>query len=167
VTGLTRAFIWAQAPATIHLDFPARIADGMMVDGVAADPLTFAAAAGASGLFYGATMAPATLGTGLEVTYAYGTGIPGGTTVAPTLFDAVMAAISASITQPTGPLPPGTFGPNLGPQTGSGGTLGSGEIGGTEGTFGGDDNDSNKTDKETGLKKQADKPTIKKLATCS
>jgi hypothetical protein len=110
-------------------------------------------------------MAPATVGTGLEVTYGL-TG-SGTSTVAPTLFDAVMAAISASITQPTGPLPPGTFGPNLGPQTGSGGTLGSGEIGGTEGTFGGDDNDSNKTDKETGLKKQADKPTIKKLATCS
>jgi hypothetical protein len=177
VAGPPRSFLWAQAPSTIHLDFPARTADGMVVDGVVVDPLKFATAAGGSGLFYGAAMAPATLGTGLEVAYAYGTGIPGTTTVvAPTVADAVMAAISASITpvtRPTGPLPPGTFGVNPPPPSGFGGTLGSGEIGGTEGTFGGstdakkdDKDDKNKTDAETGLKKQADKPTTKKLATC-
>jgi len=173
--GLPRSFLWAQAPSTIHLDFPARAAGGMVVDGVAVDPLTYAAAAGGSGLFFGAIMAPATPGTGLELTYANGTAVPGTTTVAPTVVDAVVAAISASttaVTRPTGPLSSATFDVNRPPSTASGGTLGSGEIGGTEGTFGGStdakkDDDKNKTDAETGLKKQADKPTTKRLATCS
>ena len=56
-TGLARAFIWAQAPSTIHLAFPARDSGGMVVDGVAVDPLKFVSTSGGSGLFYGAAMA--------------------------------------------------------------------------------------------------------------
>jgi hypothetical protein len=179
--GLPRSFLWAQAPSTIHLDFPARISAGMVVDGVTVDPLTYAAAAGGSGLFFGATTAPATPGTGLELTYANGTAISGTTTtVAPTIADAVTAAISASttaVTRPSDQPGSGTFGVTLPPSTGSAGTLGSNQtVGGTEGTFGGsngtdkdkeEDKDKNKKDEATGLKKEADKPTVKKLSTCS
>jgi hypothetical protein len=166
-TGLARAFIWAQAPSTIHLAFPARDSGGMVVDGVAVDPLKFVPTSGGSGLFYGAAMLPATPGAGLEL--AYGIATPGApNTVAPTLFDAVIAAITASTTKVTGPVLPGTFGGGLG-LGGSNGTLGSDQtIGGDEGHFGGkDEEDENKTDESTGLKKDADKPTIKKLSTCS
>ena len=169
-TGLARAFIWAQAPSTIHLAFPARDSGGsMVVDGVAVDPLKFVSTSGGSGLFYGPTMLPATPGTGLEL--AYGIATPGAlNTVAPTLFDAVIAAVTASTTKVTSPVLPGTLGDGLG-LTGSGGTLGSDQtVGGTEGSFGGgdkEDEDKNKKDDATGLKKEADKPTIKKLSTCS
>ncbi|MFH1044641.1 MAG: hypothetical protein V1796_06275, partial [Pseudomonadota bacterium] len=162
---LPRSYLWANAPSTIHLDFRARAAGGMVVDGMAVDPLTFVAESGASGLFNGADMSPASLGSGLEVIY----GTP--TTIAPTIFDAVMAAINSSTTQPTNPLPFGTFDGGQGSGTGLGGTQGAGGIGGAEGTFGGSDGteeeDQNKTDEATGLKKEADKPTAKKLSTCS
>src|ERR1019366_251798 len=134
VAELPRSFLWAQAPSTVHLDFPARASDGMVVDGVAVDPVQFASAAGASGLFYGAAMAPASLGAGLEVVYGYGNAVPRSSSPAPTVIDAVIAAISASTTSTTSPtgltgtLPPGTSGPNLG-QTGLGGTPGSDQIG--------------------------------------
>lgn len=139
----------------------------MVVDGVAVDPLKFVSTSGGSGLFYGPTMLPASPGAGLEL--AYGIATPGApNTVAPTLFDAVIAAITASTTKVTGPVLPSTFGGGLG-LGGSNGTLGSDQtIGGDEGHFGGkDEEDENKTDEATGLKKEADKPTIKKLSTCS
>ena len=84
-----------------------------------------------------------------------------------------MAAIGAS-TQ-IGPsetrLPP-SFDAGSGPQ-GADGTFGSQQtIGGTEGNFADpdateDDDEKNKTDQTTGLKKKADKPAAKKLPTCS
>jgi len=93
---LPRSYLWAKAPATIHLDYPARAAGGMVVNGVAEDPLTFEAAAGASGLFYGAGMTPAPFGTGLDVTYGMGS-----TSAAPTVLDAVQAAIRVSTAPPS------------------------------------------------------------------
>ncbi len=176
--GLPRSFLWAQAPSTIHLDFPARASGGLVVDGVAVDPLKFATTAGGSGLFYGATEAPATFGAGLELAYVDGTALPD-TAVEPTVVDAVVAAISA-VTTPasatTGPTPSPTLDLNALPPTAAGGGPGAEGTVGTEGTFGAangsekgeeKDKDKNKKDEETGLKKQADKPAAKKLATCS
>ena len=170
--GLAQAsFLWAQAPSTIHLNYSAEASGGLVVDGVAVSPLTFVSTSGGSGLFYSAKKLPAIPGAGLDV--VYGVATPGApNTVAPTLFDAVIAAVTASTTKVTNPVLPGTFGGGLG-LGGSGGTLGSDQgAGGTEGTFGGsdkedEDKNKNKTDEGTGLKKDADKPTIKKLSTCS
>jgi hypothetical protein len=174
-SGPPRSFLWAQSPATIHLAFPARSTGGMIVDGAAADPLKFAAAAGGSGLFYGATMSTASLGAGLDLTYGIA-GSDATTVIAPTVFDAVIAAINTattSTTRPVDPLLPGSFDAGQGLRSGFGGTSGSDGIGGEAGSFGGakeakkDGEDKNKTDKETGLKKQEDKAIVKKLATCS
>ena len=168
--GLAQAsFLWAQAPSTIHLNYPAEASGGLVVDGVGVDPIKFVSTPGGSGLFYSASKVPATPGAGLDV--VYGVATPGApNTVAPTLFDAVIAAVTASTTKATSPVLLGTLGGGLG-LTGSGGTLGSDQtVGGTEGSFGGgdkEDEDKNKKDEATGLKKEADKPTIKKLSTCS
>ena len=86
---------------------------------------------------------------------------------------AAVSASTTSATRPSGQPGPGTLGGGLPPTNGfaSGGTLGSDQtVGGTEGSFGGgdkEDEDKNKKDEATGLKKEADKPTIKKLSTCS
>ena len=176
--GLPPSFLWAQAPSTVHVDFPARASGGLVVDGVAVDPLKFVTTAGGSGLFFGATQAPATIGAGLELAYTGGTALPD-TAVEPTVVDAVVAAISAvttPATQTNEPQPSPTIDVNALPSTAAGGTPGAEGTGGTEGTFGGsgdakkdeeEDKDKNKKDEETGLKKQADKPAAKKLATCS
>lgn len=114
----------------------------MVVDGVAESPLTFvAASSGDSGLFYGAAMKPAPFGTGLEVIY----GLGAATTVAPTVLDAVMAAIKTSVTPPadtSGVIPPPTAADDE------------------------KDEDKNRTDADTGLKKGSDKQITKKLSTC-
>jgi len=162
--GLPPSFLWAQAPSTIHLNYAAKAFGGMVVDGIAVDPLTFVSSSGGSGLFYGAAKAPASPGAGLDVVY----GLAPGTTdiVAPTLVDAVMAAINSSttsVTPPAGTLPPGEYGNGLGAQ----GDLGDQTVGGTEGQFGGDEEEENKTDKATGLKKKPNKSITKKLSTCS
>ena len=122
--GLAQAsFLWAQAPSTIHLNYSAEASGGLVVDGVAVNPLTFVSTSGGSGLFYSAKKLPATPGAGLDVVYGIATpGAPN--TVAPTLFDAVIAAVTASTTKVTSPVLPGTFGGGLG-LTGSGGALGS------------------------------------------
>ena len=177
VAGLPASFLWAKAPSTVHIDFPARASGGMVIDGVAVDPLTFATESGDCGMFYGAAMTPATIGAGFHLTYS---GTEPGTTsaVTPTVLDAVIAAISTStttVTQTTELPPVGTFDANGLQGTGAGnGTFGSDQIGGTEGSFGGSDkaekddkDDKNKKDEGTGLKKQADKPTAKKLGSCS
>jgi hypothetical protein len=175
--GLPQSFLWAQAPSTVHLEFPSRFADGLVVDGAPVNPLKFTAAAGSSGFYYGPAMAPASLGTGLEVVYAYGKGLFDGATALPTIVDAVVAAITPTNPPPSTPrtgdsnTSTGTFDPNSLPATGAGGQ--SDQTGGTEGTFGGpsggakDDKDKNKTDTATGIKKQEDKAIVKKLATCS
>jgi hypothetical protein len=164
VAGLPPSFLWAQAPSTIHLNYAAQAFGGMVVDGVAVDPSTYVTKAGGSGLFYGAAKAPASPGAGLDVVY----GVAPGTTdiVAPTLVDAVMAAINSSttsVTPPAGTLPPGAYGDGLAAQ----GDLGDQTVGGTEGQFGGEEEEENKTDKATGLKKKSNKSITKKLSTCS
>jgi len=161
--GLPPSFLWAQAPSTIHLNYAAQAFGGMVVDGIAVDPLTFVSSPGGSGLFYGAAKTPATAGAGLDVVYGVASGA---TTVPPTLFDAVMAAINSSttsVTPPAGTLPPGEYGNGLGAQ----GDLSDQTVGGTEGQFGGDEEEENKTDKATGLKKKPNKSITKKLSTCS
>ncbi|MBE0622079.1 MAG: hypothetical protein IH605_15915, partial [Burkholderiales bacterium] len=160
VAGLPQSFLWAKAPSTIHLDYAARTSGGLVVDGVAVDPSTYVTKAGGSGLYYGAAKNPASIGAGLELTYADGTVAPGGGSgsgAEPTVIDAVLAAINAitPATQTTGLAPASTPDLNDLPATGAG--PGADETGGDEGTFGanGDEEDENQTDAQTGLKKKS------------
>ncbi|MBE0618979.1 MAG: hypothetical protein IH605_00125, partial [Burkholderiales bacterium] len=163
-----QSFLWAKAPSTIHLDYAARTSGGLVVDGVAVDPSTFVTSAGGSGLYYGAAKTPASVGAGLELTYADGTVTPGAS-VQPTVIDAVLAAINAvtPATQTTGLAPASTPDLNDLPATGAG--PGDDGTSGDDGTFGanGDEEDENQTDAQTGLKKKSKKRTTKKLSTCS
>jgi hypothetical protein len=183
--GLPQSFIWAQAPSTIHMSFPARASGGMVVDGLAVDPLTFAAAPGASGLFYGTAETPATLSSGLDLTY----GVSATATAPPGVLDAVFAALGASSSNatgagspPAGTTPLGTIDVNALPPTGSIGLPGGDQTGGTPGTFGGptgqtgDSTSSStstststsqtQTDPVTGLTKLPDKTIAKSIGTC-
>ncbi|MCJ7837760.1 MAG: hypothetical protein MUP61_00915, partial [Burkholderiales bacterium] len=168
VSGLQEAsFLWAQAPSTIFLTYSARESGGLVVDGVATDAFTYVSTAGGSGLFYGPEKHPAVPGDGLQLTFAGGLPPVDGTPVDPTVLSAVIAAVNATATstvERAGTLP-GTFDTDFGTLGSLGGSDDS--IGGTEGSFGGDEEDENKTDEGTGLKKKADKPTKKKLSTCS
>jgi trimeric autotransporter adhesin len=167
--GLPLSFLWAQAPSTIHLSYAAEAFGRMVVDGAVVDPFTFVASPDGSGLFYGAAKTPATPGAGLDLVYGIGPGAS--TTVAPTLVSAVIAAISSSTSSATasaGTLPPIVYGNGLGAEGGLGGQ--GQTIGGTEGSFGGgeeEDENKNKTDQATGLKKKSNKSITKKLSTCS
>jgi filamentous hemagglutinin family protein len=160
VAGLARSFLWAQAPSTIHLDFPARADGGVVVDGAVVDLSKYKTLAGASGFFYSSEKI-AVLGSGLVVTYS-----GGALNGAPPLLDDLMDRILR-------PLTPISDVDQLSPQSSLGGTQGF-DTGGSDGAFGGSD-DTDKDDKDkknakdegTGLKKHEDKAAAKKLGTCS
>ena len=173
--GLPRSFLWAKAPGTIHLDYPARTAGGLVVDGVATDPRTFVPVAGGSGLFYSAAMMPATPGAGLDMSYS-GVTITAATKVTPGAVEPMVATISASspvVTRSadtTGQLPPDATDAQLHASGSPGGIFASEQtIGGSAGNFAGseEEDDRDQTDQKTGLKKKADKPAVKKMGACN
>ncbi|MCF8200096.1 MAG: filamentous hemagglutinin N-terminal domain-containing protein [Sulfuritalea sp.] len=156
------SWIWAKSPSTIHMNFLSRSSGGIVIDGVE----TTTSVAGGSGFFVGASKAPATPGSGLQLAYA--------TTIATDLC-AINPTLCAPPTTTGTPIdaPPPSF------DTSSAGGTPSGSVGdvvgGTEGTFGGEESDTDKEKDEKKDKKsdqakdekKDDKPAKKKLAQCT
>lgn len=147
--------------ATTYLDFPNRTSGGVMIDGIE----TMTTVVGGSGFFAAGLGTPATPGNGLQITYS---------AVNPVNQD--LCAISPDLCKPPAPIgTPISEAPISFEITGPGGTLlddPSLVIGGTEGSFGGEEvatdeqKDGVKSDDGKSEKKD-DKSSRKKVAQCT
>ena len=150
-SGMSPSYIHALNPNTINIDFAARSSGGIVIDGV---PTT--TTSGSSGFFVGSSMIPATAGAGLNITYA------NALVVDPCVSNPDLCKPPSPTSTPIDP-PPVTLLPldPTQPLEYPGYT-----IGGTEDSFGGEEEAEKKSDEAKDEKKD-EKSAHKKVAQCS